>query len=288
MLTRRRSATAMLVGAAAIALGPPDGAGTLAPAPPPVPSAVAHSAQNFAVGALPVPQAGQATARRVAHSVQNFAPAGFAVPQLEQINRPPAWVRRAEGRSVHNAERPGEQRRCRRVSAGPGIAAGRPDYPLGRAPPRPRHPRGPGGLPHVHGGAAARPFPGRDARPYDRAPRRRLGSRPGPGGVRRRLAARPVRRRAALPGRGGDVPPGLLDHAHPDRRGRGVGPGDRRRPVPPGGRAGPCLPAALSLVPRLIHAARRGLGRAGSSGAPRTSPCSSSRHSRWSSSGARR
>ena len=49
---------------------------------------MAHSAQNFAVAPLAVPQAGQAIASRDAHSVQNFAPIGFSVPQFEQITMP--------------------------------------------------------------------------------------------------------------------------------------------------------------------------------------------------------
>jgi hypothetical protein len=50
-------------------------------------SAVAHSAQNFAVAPFAVPHAGQAMASRVAHSVQNFAPIAFSVPQFEQITQ---------------------------------------------------------------------------------------------------------------------------------------------------------------------------------------------------------
>ena len=44
-------------------------------------SGAAHSAQNFAIAPLAVPQAGQPIASREAHSVQNFAPLGFWVPQ---------------------------------------------------------------------------------------------------------------------------------------------------------------------------------------------------------------
>jgi hypothetical protein len=48
---------------------------------------VAHSEQNFAVGAFAVPQFGQAVASGVAHSEQNLAPGRFSLPQLLQITR---------------------------------------------------------------------------------------------------------------------------------------------------------------------------------------------------------
>jgi hypothetical protein len=46
---------------------------------------VAHSEQNFAVGALTVPHVGQTAASGVAHSEQNLAPTRFSLPQVGQI-----------------------------------------------------------------------------------------------------------------------------------------------------------------------------------------------------------
>ena len=53
----------------------------------PAASGVAHSPQNFAVGAFAAPQAGQRRRVGAAHSTQNLRPASFSVPQFEQITR---------------------------------------------------------------------------------------------------------------------------------------------------------------------------------------------------------
>src|SRR5260221_13659890 len=85
MDTRRSSAT----GASPVAATSlPAGAGAAAGAAvAPATSGVAHSPQNFAVGALAAPHDGHMAASRVAHSPQNLRPASFSVPQLEQIKR---------------------------------------------------------------------------------------------------------------------------------------------------------------------------------------------------------
>jgi len=67
------------------AIAAPDAGAPVDAARTPVCKGVAHSAQNFAVGGLTVPQFGQALASAVPHSVQNFAPGRFSVPHVGQF-----------------------------------------------------------------------------------------------------------------------------------------------------------------------------------------------------------
>ena len=85
MLTRRLSADDSTANGAAAGRAGVLGGATAVVAAALVPSCVAHSWQNLAVGGFTKPQLGQPADSGEAHSMQNFAPTTFSVEQFGQI-----------------------------------------------------------------------------------------------------------------------------------------------------------------------------------------------------------